>query len=425
MAARPRISRKKPRIPSYCLHRATGQAYLKLAGRVTYLGLYGSEASRQAYASVLTDIMAGRPIQRPETRATATTPPIPAAVTVGEVCRRYKLHARVYYLKNDQPTNEADLVAKACDRAAALFADQPADRFGPLALKTVRDAMVGEGLARSTVNGSISRIRRAFKWAAAEELIPATVSAALGTVAGLRAGRTTARETAPILPVDDAVVEATIPHLPEVVADMVRLQRLTGMRPGEVCALRPADVDRSGEVWTYRPASHKTEHHGRERVVFIGPKAQGVLFRYLARDAETHCFRPADSERKRRALMHAQRRTPIRCGNRPGSNVSDRPARPPGDRYTVTSYRQAITRACKAAAAAAEAVAAADGKDEPDFKIEVWSPNQLRHTAATEVRAKFGLEAAQVTLGHSTARTSEIYAEKNLAAGAAVAKAIG
>ncbi|QDV78903.1 tyrosine-type recombinase/integrase [Botrimarina mediterranea] len=422
MAARPRKAPKAPRIPSYCLHRATGQAYLKLAGRVTYLGLYGSEASRQAYAAALADIMAGRAIQRPEGRPTATTPPTPAAVTVGEVCRRYKQHARIYYRKNGQPTNEAGLVAKACDRAAALFEDHPADRFGPLALKRVRDRMVEEGLARSTVNGSISRIRRAFKWAAAEELIPASVPTALGTVAGLRAGRTTARETAPILPVADDVVEATIPHLPEVVADMVRLQRFTGMRPGEVCALRPIDVDRSGEVWVYRPATHKTQHHGRERVVFIGPKAQGVLLRYLARDAEAHCFQPADSERKRRALMHAHRRTPISCGNRPGSNVSGRPTRPPGDRYTVTSYRQAITRACTAAAAAREADAE-DGEAEP--KVEPWTPNQLRHAAATEVRAKFGLEAAQVTLGHSTARVSEIYAEKNLAAGAMVALAIG
>ena len=73
---------------------------------------------------------------------------------------------------------------------------------------------------------------------------------------------------------------------------MVRLQRLTGMRPEEVCMVRPVNLNREANVWLYRPASHKTEHHGRDRVVPIGPKAQGVLLRYLARDAETHCFRP-------------------------------------------------------------------------------------------------------------------------------------
>jgi len=95
---------------------------------------------------------------------------------------------------------------------------------------------------------TIDRIRRMFKWAVAEELVPASVSQALAAMPGLRRGRTDARETEPILPVDDATVEATLPCLPEVVADMVRLQRMTGMRPAEVCILRPSDLDRSGDV---------------------------------------------------------------------------------------------------------------------------------------------------------------------------------
>ena len=35
-------------------------------------------------------------------------------------------------------------------------------------------------------------------------------------------------------------------------------------------------------------------------------------------------------------------KTPIAHGNRPGSNRSDAPARPPGAAYTVDSYRRAI-----------------------------------------------------------------------------------
>ncbi len=142
-------------------------------------------------------------------------------------------------------------------------------------------------------------------------MIPPSVPQALAMVAGLRRGRTEARETAPIMPVDDGEVEQTLDHLPDVVADMVRLQRLTGMRPAEVCVVRPCDIDRSGEVWVYRPDSHKTEHHERERIILIGPKAQGVLLRYLARDASMYCFRPCDSEAKRRAAAHAKRKTPF------------------------------------------------------------------------------------------------------------------
>ncbi|MEO1497381.1 MAG: hypothetical protein AAFV43_09550 [Planctomycetota bacterium] len=124
------------------------------------------------------------------------------------------------------------MVETACCRAAALCGDQPAADFGPLALKAVRERMVAEGLSRSYINQSVNRIRRAFRWAAGEELIDAAIPAALATVPGLSAGRTSAREPAPVMPVDDSVVGATVEALPEVVGDMVRLQRLTGMRPG-------------------------------------------------------------------------------------------------------------------------------------------------------------------------------------------------
>jgi integrase len=40
-----------------------------------------------------------------------------------------------------------------------------------------------------------------------------------------------------------------------------------------------------------------------------------------------------------------------------------------------------------------------------------WHPNQLRHTAATRIRAAYGIEAARIILGHSSAVTSELYAE--------------
>jgi integrase len=177
-------------------------------------------------------------------------------------------------------------------------------------------------------------------------MIPPSVPQSLAMVVGLRKGKTDARETDPILPVEDAIVGASLEYMPGIPADMVRFQRLTGCRPDEVCTLKPCDLDRSEEIWMYRPAKHKTEHHGRDRTIFIGPKAQGVLLRYLARDAQTHCFRPCDSEAKRRAAASASRKTPLSCGNIPGSNIKRRPKRTAGAKYTTNSYRQAIHRAC-------------------------------------------------------------------------------
>ena len=97
-------------------------------------------------------------------------------------------------------------------------------------------------------------------------------------------------------PVSAAIVEATLPFLSQTVADMVRLQRLTGARPGEICAMRPGDIDRSGEVWKYTPAEHKTEHHGHRRLIIIGPKGQAILHPYLLRSKEAYCFSPQEAE---------------------------------------------------------------------------------------------------------------------------------
>jgi integrase len=58
---------------------------------------------------------------------------------------------------------------------------------------------------------------------------------------------------------------------------------LTGMRPGEVCHLRPCDVLRLKPVWVYTPHTHKTEHKGKVRKIAIGPQAQAILERYVTR----------------------------------------------------------------------------------------------------------------------------------------------
>jgi site-specific recombinase XerC len=61
----------------------------------------------------------------------------------------------------------------------------------------------------------------------------------------------------------------------------------------------------------------------------------------------------------------------------------------------------------------------------PAGLLPKWGPNRLRHSAATEIRKQFGLEAAQVTLGHATADVSQIYAERDLSLAAEVMRKIG
>jgi len=264
----------------------------------------------------------------------------------------------------------------------------------------------------------VKHVRRVFQWAESQELVPRGTHNSLKTVEPLRQGRTHAPELPPIAPVDDAVVDATLPFLPEVVADMVRLQRLTGARPGEVCKLRPDDIDKSESVWRWRLPTHKNSWRGKDRVIMVGPRAQVLLKRYLLRDGKAFCFSPAESEKKRSRARRLRRQSPMTPSQRARKPKSDGRRRP-RDQYDTGSYRRAITRAV-------DALNAAIKLQDPNAKpVEDWAPNRLRHTAGTEVRKKFGLEAAQVVLGHASADITQVYAERNHELAAEVIRQIG
>jgi len=411
------------RPPKYRKHKATGQALVVINGQSHYLGKHGTAASKEAYSRLVGEWLQGGKV------ASATS----SNTTVSEVMAAYVRHAKGYYRKNGKPTREYEQIVEACRKVNPLYGRSEAVDFCPLALRAVRDSMIAADYCRGFSNKQIDRIKRMFRWAAAEELIPASIPQALSMVGGLKRGRTNARETPPVQPVDDATVEITLCHLPDVAASMVRLQRLTGMRPQEVCGMRPCDINRSTDVWTYRPESHKTEHQGRERIITIGPKAQNILRRYLARDANMHCFRPCDSEAKRLAARGLARKTPENCGNRTGSNRVKEPKRKAGKKYSTPSYRKAIHRACDKAFPHPEL-----GRSKQPWMSEKqveelmrwqsqhrWSPNQLRHAAATEIRQNHGLEAAQAVLSHANADTTQIYAERDLGKAMDVARAMG
>ena len=157
-------------------------------------------------------------------------------------------------------------------------------------------------------------------------------------------------------------------------------------------------------------------------MIFIGPKAQGLLRPYLPRDKSAYCFVPAEAERKRNAEKRSGRRspmTPSQARRRPKRNRR----RPPGDHYTANSYRRAIHRGCELAFPVPDDLS--DDERKLWRKVHQWHPNRLRHSAATLIRRQFGLEAAQVTLGHASADVSQIYAERDYGLAADVMAKIG
>ncbi len=298
-----------------------------------------------------------------------------------------------YYVKAGKPTSEQDNIRQAVGPVRELYGNIDAREFGPLALKAVRQAMIERDWCRTFINRQVNRIKRMFAWAVEEELVRIETYQALAPVAGLRQGRTEAREKPPVRPVPDELVERVLPHLAPTVATMVRVQRLAGMRPQEIVLMRAADIDRSDpRCWVYRPPRHKSEHHERERQIFLGPRAQELLRPYLDTAPEGYLFSPRRAEEQRRADQRARRKSPLTPSQRARRPKTD-PRRPPGELYDDGSYRKAIRRVCR------------------KLGIPIWFPNQLRHSAATEIRRRFGLEASQAVLGHSELGTAQIYAE--------------
>ena len=399
------------RVPAYRKHKASGQAICTIEGQDFYLGLHGSKASKVNFDQLINQWLAnGRRL--PESTADQ--------ITITRLCVQYIKHCQKYYRKHGKPTDEVATVKRVFKVVRELYGTESAEDFSPLKLKAVRQSMVNLKWCRKQINKHIGRVKRMFRWGVNEELIPGSVYQNIQAVDGLKLGRSEAVESAPVLPVPLEVVEETLAELGKIVADMVRVQLLTGARPGEICNLRACDVDTANDVWIYRPWTHKTEHHGRERVIYIGPEAQSVLKPYLNRAKSKFCFSPAEAEEQFRRAKRLARKTPLKYEKR---KTKSTPARRPRDQYSTGSYRKAIHRAC-------------DRLHKPTEKLtgeklktwqsrHRWSPNRLRHNSATEIRRQFGLEGAQVILGHAKADVTQVYAELHHDRGIQIAREVG
>jgi integrase len=163
-----------------------------------------------------------------------------------------------------------------------------------------------------------------------------------------------------------------------------------------VLLMRAADIDRTGPVWVCRPLSHKNSWREQDRSIYLGPRAQAILLEFLRPGLqERYLFSPTIAELRRRDRVRAARKVPLYPSHLRARERKrrDQPKRKPRDHYDTNTYRQAIRRACKRA------------------KVPVWKPNQLRHNAATVLRAEYGLDVAKAVLGHRRVETTQIYAE--------------
>jgi integrase len=366
------MARKANPIPSY-LHHSSGQARVRVDGRDILLGEYNSKESRVRYAEIVAKLVSGQAVEKPSTKKSPAPEP-DRGITVNELVLAYMKWADQHFLKNGKPTSEICCIRSAVKPLVDLCGFHPCNEFGPLLLKSVRQRMVEAGWCRNTVNRNVSRVRAVFRWGVENELVQAATLQKLQAVAPILAGRTEAPDNAPRQPATDEQVEAVRPFVSELIWDLIQVQRLTGARGGELLSMTPAAVDRSKDVWLYAVDDHKTAHHGHSRVICIGPRAQRLL-------------KPRMQGLGENELVFPVRRD---------------------------SYTQAVARACERC-----------NRRHPDKPIEPWSPHQLRHARAHEVRAENGLEAVQAVLGHSKFEMAEKYAAAVLEKAVAAAAATG
>ncbi len=402
------MARPKSKAPARRYH-ISGQSVVTINGRDFYLGPHDSPEAIARYA-VLIGLYNASGKQLPDDLTRDDLDAKAAALisftiapqdqtktpkTVRHVTACYREFATTRYADS---LKDRLRITKLCNELDQHEGDTEADKFGPLALQRQRERFVEAGNSRNYCNRQANLIVRMFRHAVSQELVSADTWQRLKSVEPLRFGQTKAKESDPIKPVPIEDVRATAKYLTPVLRAMLRVQVATGMRPSEVCKLRPCDIDRSQDVWMYRPQKHKTAYRGKRKAVPILNEAREAIIEYLNRPMESHCFSAAESFAWRSTQKRMNRKTKVQPSQRNRRKAD--PAKTPGDHYTSDSYRRAIEIAAKAAG------------------VEPWHPYQIRHLTATAVRDALGVEHVAAILGHSQIQMAEHYSK--LAEGKAI-----
>jgi integrase len=370
-----------PRLQKHPSGRAWARWSVGGVSRQQYFGAWGSPEAEAAYRAFALDWASGLA----SVRSSA------GGLMLCELLDAYLDDAKRYYRRGDRDTRTAGNVSLAISSLLEVVPDTlGVDEFGVEHLRTFQRSLIARGLAATTAVSYRGMVLRAFAWGASRTtddgrpMFPPLTLAALREVERPQAGRDGARITEPVGAVEWSRVEAVFPHLADggerrrILETLVRVHWLTGMRSGELLAMRWGDIDRSGDVWRYDVGEHKRSHKKRRRVYFLGPKAQALLLSLSsAPEGETIFAMP---RRRGEGLL-----TP-----------------------SVNQYRDFVADACLRAGG------------------EAWHPHQLRHSRATEVaRAYESDRDAAAAIGDSEHVTRLVYVDPQEAAARRIAAELG
>lgn len=320
---------------------SSGNYFVKFAGKSHYLGKDRAVAERK-YRFMIAEHY-GRSF---------STPGVTNSITVKELIEQY-VTAELQRSSEKWKSKREHVFVQVKRHVSENYGELAAEDFGPKAFKAVRQLMAEEeGRNVSYVNMLASKLRAAWRWGVSEELVSESSYRRLMTVKELQVGDHGLAPAKTVVPVPEDLYSATLPYLSETMADVVRLLWITAARPGEILALTPAEVARSGSHLVYRPVNHKTAKTNKLRAIVFGEEGEKILKRYWPSDPLARFF----------------------------PDYSD-----------ATVIRNAIYRACVRA------------------RLERWHPYQLRHAAVTRIALEHGKEVAAAVAGHAKVLTTERY----------------
>lgn len=322
-----------------------------------------------------------------------------SGVTVADLIDAFMSAAATKYVKHGRPTGTARNYWQAVRPILLRYGDLSTADFTLDTLEEYQRALdASRRLCRRQANKAIQAIVYVFTWGArhrtgGERYVPAEIAAELRLIEPLRRGYSVSTDRPKKRAVPPEDVEAALKHMTPTVADMVRVQLLTGARPQEVRTMRAGDFEEiDAALWYYRPREYKTELVEEGKIVSCGPRAIAILKkRRRGKGPDTFLFRPETSndEHRRNAAKKVTKKTPTRLAR--DAERAANPRRRFNECYRRDTYALAIKRACKRAG------------------VPVFSPYQLRKLRGTEIDRQYGAVAAQAVLGHANVSTTLAY----------------
>jgi hypothetical protein len=217
-------------------------------------------------------------------------------VTVIELVDKYETHRKkvINSLRNNLEHPDLKFIRRV-RQFLKRYHNWPINAFGPDELKDVQQALINyeyvhgnkrKRYTRRGINDTIKWIRKIWRWGMGRQLVKPELIQGLEEVKALKMGDTDAPDNHKRSRVTKEELWKVVKVVNSAIGDMLKLIWYTGMRPYEVCEMRPYDIicDDS-ECWLYIPGrdrtpigKHKTTRYERVKGVCSRNCVNGLYY---------------------------------------------------------------------------------------------------------------------------------------------------